>query len=165
MDEDPLHYLARRDAELQKIFPTAKLFPGAEEVVAYAVNHNIPIALATSSNRDNFVTKIVNHDRFYKQFASVICGDEVTKGKPDPELFLKSMAAIGLEDPKNCLVFEDAPFGVKAANNAGMPVIMIPDPELPIDIALAETGAVPTCRWQSLAQPDWSMFKLEPKAA
>jgi pseudouridine-5'-monophosphatase len=165
MNEDPLHYLARRDAELKKIFPTSKLFPGAEEAVAYALRHKIPIALATSSNRDNFVTKIVNHDAFYKQFGSIICGDEVVNGKPNPELFFKSMAAIGVEDPKNCLVFEDAPLGVKAANNAGMPVIMIPDPDLPVEIALAEAGAVPTLRWKSLKEPDWSMFRLEPKAA
>jgi pseudouridine-5'-monophosphatase len=165
MDEDPLHYQARRDAELQKIFPAAQLFPGAEEVVAYALSRNLPIALATSSNRDNFVTKIVNHDAFYKQFHSIICGDEIVKGKPNPEIFLKSMAAIGVGDPKNCLVFEDAPLGVKAANNAGMPVVMIPDPELPLENALAETGAVPTVLWKSLKEPDWSMFRLEPKGA
>jgi pseudouridine-5'-monophosphatase len=159
--EPPLVYLARRDAELQKIFPEAQLFPGAVEVVKYAVDRGLPVALATSSNRANFATKIVNHKEFYSQFKSMICGDEVSAGKPNPELFVKSMLALGLDDPKSVLVFEDAPIGVRAANNAGMPVVMIPDPGLDLEPALKEVDACPTCIAASLLQFDWSMFELE----
>ena len=158
MDETPEHYLARRDAELHKIFPTAKLFPGASELVDTIIKKNIPIALATSSNRANFNVKITHHGPFYAQFKSIICGDEVTNGKPSPELFLKSMKSLGISDPKNVLVFEDAPSGVKAANNAGMPVIMGPDPELPLELSLKEADAHPTYLFKSLPEVDLSLF-------
>ena len=159
MDETPEHYLARRDAELHKIFPTAKLFPGAEELVNTMLEKKIPLALATSSNRANFDVKITHHGPFYAKFKSIICGDEVTHGKPNPELFLKSMESIGVSDPKRVLVFEDAPAGVKAANNAGMPVIMVPDPELPLEIALKEADAHPTYIFKSLKDVDLSLFQ------
>jgi pseudouridine-5'-monophosphatase len=160
MDEDPLSFLARRDVELRKLFPTAKLFPGAEAVVRFTRSLRLPTALATSSHRRNFLTKIVNHTEFYTQFDSVICGDEVSAGKPNPELFLKSMNAIGLTEPRSVLVFEDAPLGVKAANSAGMSVVMIPDPELDLEPALAEVDAHPTFVWKSLLDIDWSMFNF-----
>jgi pseudouridine-5'-monophosphatase len=159
--ESPLSYLARRDAELQKIFPEAKLFNGAVEVVKYAVDRGLPVALATSSNRGNFVTKIVNHTEFYSQFKSIICGDEVDKGKPNPEIFLKCMKALGLDDPKEVLVFEDAPIGVRAANNAGMAVVMVPDPDLDLVTALEEVDAHPTYIATSLREVDWNMFDLK----
>ena len=159
MNETPEHYLARRDAELKKIFPSAKLFPGAQELVSTVIKKNIPVALATSSNRGNFVVKITHHKEFYSQFKSIICGDEVTNGKPDPELFMKSMANLGVTDPKRCLVFEDAPAGVKAANNAGMPVVMVPDPELELEIALKEADAHPTYIFKSLKDIDLNVFK------
>jgi pseudouridine-5'-monophosphatase len=160
LSETPLAYLARRDEELKKIFPEARLFPGAVELVRYAAERGVPVALATSSNRGNFVTKIVNHTEFYSQFRSIICGDEVSAGKPNPELFLRSMQALGLDDPKSVLVFEDAPIGVRAANNAGMPVVMVPDPALDLEPALAEVDAHPTYIAASLTAVDWSVFDL-----
>jgi pseudouridine-5'-monophosphatase len=161
IQEPPLVYLARRDAELQKIFPEAKLFPGAVEVVKYAVDRGLPVALATSSNRANFVTKIVNHKEFYSQFKAITCGDEVSSGKPNPEIFLRSMRSLGLDDPKGVLVFEDAPIGVRAANNAGMPVVMVPDPGLDLVPALEEVDAHPTYILSSLVDFDWTVFDLD----
>jgi pseudouridine-5'-monophosphatase len=161
IQESPLAYLARRDAELQKIFPEAPLFPGSVAAVKYPVDRGIPVAVATSSNRANFVTKIVNHKEFYAQFRSIICGDEVSIGKPNPEIFVKAMQGLGLDDPRSVLVFEDAPIGVRAANNAGMPVVMVPDPGLDFVSALAEVDAHPTHIASSLAEVDWSLFDFE----
>ena len=55
----------------------------------------------------------------------MIPADEVTRGKPDPEPYLKGAAAIHFA-PQSCLVFEDAPSGIRAAKAAGMRVIGVP---------------------------------------
>ena len=157
LDWDPLDFLERRDELLKEIFPTAKFFDGAVEIVEECKRRHIPIAVATSSNRGNFDVKSQNKKEFYDLFDSVICGDEVSKGKPDPELFLKSMEKLGIKNPQNVLVFEDAPFGVKGANNAGMAVIQVPDPELPKD-ADEEVGAKPTVVLRSLREFNFDMF-------
>ena len=52
----------------------------------------------------------------------LIAAEQVSKGKPDPEGFLKAARSLGV-DPSKCLVFEDAPAGVQAGRNAGMRVI------------------------------------------
>lgn len=152
-------YIKIRDEALIKVFPTAQLFPGAKELVKNILARNIPIALATSSNRGNFVYKIVNHKEFFDQFPIITCGDEVSKGKPDPEIFLTSMKKLGFIKPENILVFEDAPNGVKGANNAGMPVVMVPDPDLPMPIAIEEVDAHPTVICKSLKDFDFDAFE------
>ncbi len=70
-------------------------------------------------------------------FDHIITGDEVTRGKPDPELFNKAAAGFTnnpLSSPAACLVFEDAPSGVQAAKRAGMGVVMVPDDNLAAEL-------------------------------
>ena len=52
----------------------------------------------------------------------LVTAEQVARGKPDPEGFLRGAAALGL-DPARCVAFEDAPAGVAAARSAGMPVV------------------------------------------
>jgi len=54
----------------------------------------------------------------------MICGDEVSRGKPDPEGYLAAAAKLGIA-PGACVVVEDAPSGIEAAHNAGMRVIAV----------------------------------------
>ncbi len=56
--------------------------------------------------------------------AAMVCGDEVSRGKPDPEGYLSGARLLG-SAPADCVVFEDAPAGVAAGLAAGMPVIGI----------------------------------------
>uniref|UniRef100_A0A7S0WRT1 Riboflavin kinase n=1 Tax=Pyramimonas obovata TaxID=1411642 RepID=A0A7S0WRT1_9CHLO len=53
------------------------------------------------------------------KFQCVITGDDVTNGKPDPEIFEKAARALGSEPGPHCIVFEDAPAGVIAGKAAG----------------------------------------------
>ncbi|MFC5938901.1 HAD family hydrolase [Corynebacterium choanae] len=74
-------------------------------------------------------------------FVTTICGDEVDRGKPDPEMYLTAAAALGV-NPVDCLVFEDSPTGMAAGVAAGMTVVGLPGsqaPQVPAGaIALAE---------------------------
>jgi beta-phosphoglucomutase len=59
----------------------------------------------------------------------VVDGNAVTASKPDPEIFLRCAAALGVM-PEHCLVFEDAIAGITAAHAAGMKVIGVGSPEV-----------------------------------
>lgn len=68
----------------------------------------------------------LSHTDLLSFFQTVVCGDMVAHGKPEPDIFLKAAELCG-EDPKNCLVVGDSPADVNAATAAGMKVILIPD--------------------------------------
>jgi beta-phosphoglucomutase-like phosphatase (HAD superfamily) len=59
-------------------------------------------------------------------FEIVIGGDQVERGKPDPDIYLKAASALSAA-PSKCLALEDSTNGVKAAVAAGMTVVQIPD--------------------------------------
>ena len=56
---------------------------------------------------------------------TMITASDITRGKPDPQPYLAGAAALGF-DPRTCLVFEDAPSGIRAAHAAGATVIALP---------------------------------------
>ncbi|KOC65485.1 Pseudouridine-5'-monophosphatase, partial [Habropoda laboriosa] len=91
----------------RELFPSANLMPGAERLLRHLNQNNIPIALATSSNKENFELKTQRWTHVFDLF------DHKVLGGSDPD------------------VANDAPNGVKAALNAGMQVVMVPDPMLP----------------------------------
>ena len=62
-------------------------------------------------------------------FSVVVCGDMVEKGKPEPDIYLKTLDMMNLRG-KNVIAFEDSPNGLMAATAAGIKAIMIPD-EIP----------------------------------
>ena len=57
-------------------------------------------------------------------FDAVVCGDDIARGKPEPDIFLRGAELLGL-DPKSCVVIEDAAPGVEAAHRAGMSAVAI----------------------------------------
>jgi pseudouridine-5'-monophosphatase len=87
--------------------------------------------LATSSSKESVEVKISHYTELFSVFNHKVCGSsdpEVKFGKPAPDIFLLAAKRFpGSPDPKNCLVFEDAPNGCKAAKAAGMQVVMVPD--------------------------------------
>ena len=87
------------------------------------------MAIATSSHKRHYDLKTKKHNElFNKVFNHVVTGDDVQNSKPDPEIFIKAAEKFGQHvDPSKVLVFEDAPLGVEAANNAKMNVVWIYD--------------------------------------
>ena len=85
----------------------------------------LPMAVATST-RYNDAAKSLESTGIINYLEFVVAGDQVTQGKPDPEIYLKVADKLGVM-PDECIVFEDSENGVKSAHAAGMDVIQIPD--------------------------------------
>ncbi|XP_010259927.1 PREDICTED: (DL)-glycerol-3-phosphatase 2 [Nelumbo nucifera] len=127
-------FLEEREETLQKLFPTAELMPGVSHLVKHLHENAIPMCVATGTLRHHFELKTQRHGEIFSMMHHVVVGDdpEVKKGKPSPDIFLAAAKRFkgGPLDPRKVLVFEDAPSGVAAAKNAGMYVVMVPDPRL-----------------------------------
>ncbi|WP_267966378.1 bifunctional mannitol-1-phosphate dehydrogenase/phosphatase [Hydrogenophaga sp. NFH-34] len=125
-------------------FPYAEIRRRADELeLAHVRTHGVPIkpgllpvlerlrrsglkmAVATSSRRAIAEEYLINANVF-KYFDLLVCGDEVMRGKPHPEIFLKAAAALNSE-PARCFMFEDSENGVRSAADAGGVVILVED--------------------------------------
>ncbi|KAK7388513.1 hypothetical protein VNO78_23331 [Psophocarpus tetragonolobus] len=130
----PEQFLVEREDMLQSLFPTSELMPGASRLVSHLHAKGVPICVATGSHRRHFELKTQRHHEIFSLMHHVVLGDdpEVKQGKPSPDGFLAASKRFegGQVDPSNILVFEDSPSGVLAAKNAGMSVVMVPDPRL-----------------------------------
>ena len=84
---------------------------------------NILVGLASNAIRKN-VKMILSELKIYEKFDSIICGDEVRKGKPDPEMFDETVDRFNLKK-EECLIFEDSVEGVLAAVNSKVDVVGI----------------------------------------
>ena len=94
------------------------------------------VRLAAISSSRNCETILRSID-LYKIFATVITGNDITRGKPDPQIFLMAAEALGLE-PGECVVFEDAALGVEAAKRGGFPCVGIDRHGTPGRLAAAD---------------------------
>lgn len=115
--------LARVDAILEKQGPPVK--PGARELLEYLSAQGVSIAVASSSGRDRILSNLraTGLERFFDAVAS---GQQVERGKPEPDIFLLAAKKIGLP-PEDCYVFEDSLNGVRAGMAAGCLTVMVPD--------------------------------------
>ena len=102
---------------------------GLVELLHYLNDNNYKTIVATSSNRDR-VDKILAQAKITEFFDDSICGDEVTKGKPNPEVFLKSCQKLDV-NVDEAIVLEDSEAGIQASYDANIKVICIPDMKYP----------------------------------
>ena len=130
----PKDYLELRKDVLIEKFKNTQPMPGAKEITSHFFRHDIPQAIATSSSSPIYDAKYNKHKKWFSQFAQIVRGDdpELKQGKPAPDIFLLAAKRIGVE-PKECLVFEDAPSGNEAAIAAGMFVVVVPHSEMDLN--------------------------------
>ncbi len=114
--------------------------PGLRELVDFLKAESIRYAVATSTARDITLRKL-EMTNLISDFGTIVAGDEITNGKPDPEIFLKAAGLIGAA-PEKTVVLEDSFNGIRAAHAAGMIPIMVPDLAQPTDEIRALTHAV-----------------------
>jgi pseudouridine-5'-monophosphatase len=98
--------------------------PGLRELNALLTEHHIPWAVATSSSRW-YAEEILGYLHLTHPPQAMACGDEVTNGKPAPDVYLLAAKRLGIP-PQHCLALEDSSPGCRAATDAGMTVVAIP---------------------------------------
>ena len=123
-----------KDLDVEQIHKRKKeIFPDfAGEIVRIegtialvkALKGKLRMALATSSSRASLAVTLSRISDITDCFEVIITGEDVEKGKPDPEVFLKAAETLGVE-PEECLVFEDSDVGIEAAEKAGMKAIKV----------------------------------------
>ena len=99
--------------------------PGLKKLLCYLRQEKIKAALATSTPRETAISylKMTGVESY---FTAAVCGNEVERAKPAPDIFLKASKALGIS-PENCLVLEDSRNGLTAARAAGCKAVVIPD--------------------------------------
>ena len=96
---------------------------GFMDIFELIKSKKILVGLASNAIRKN-VKMILSELKIYEKFDSIICGDEVRKGKPDPEMFNETVDRFNLKK-EECLIFEDSVEGVSAAVNSRVDVVGI----------------------------------------
>lgn len=98
--------------------------PGARELLDGLLDAAIPMALVTNTHRDLAERALKTIGRHY--FTVTVCGDEVTKGKPAPDPYLRAAELLGVTADA-CLAIEDSVTGTASAEAAGAPVLVVPN--------------------------------------
>ncbi len=135
----PEQYLRDRAVLLRQLFLQCTAIEGAESLVRKLHSLGVLLAVATSSEREMYELKVAAHP-WFSLFQKVVCGDDprLKEAKPAPDIFLLAASELGVVSDQ-CLVFEDSPAGVCAANAARMRVIArVMAPLQPHDLALAD---------------------------
>ncbi|PHR96059.1 MAG: hydrolase [Blastopirellula sp.] len=116
-DESDVIFEDILDAELAPM-------PGLMELLDSLEQANLPKAVATSARRV-MAEDLLSRYGLNSRFASILCGDEVTSGKPAPEIYLTTAEKLGLH-PSQIMILEDSQTGCKAAVASGAFVVAVP---------------------------------------
>jgi len=98
---------------------------GVLELLEYASSHNIKLGIATSNSCDLCMAALKSLD-IIRFFDVILTGDEIIKGKPEPDVYLAVADKLKVNYEK-CIVFEDLEKGIEAGNNASMTTVAIWD--------------------------------------
>jgi beta-phosphoglucomutase family hydrolase len=113
-----------KEAIYREIYaPIIEPQPGLLAFLAEAEEAGLRSAVGSSGYRVN-VDFVLDKCRIRSYFEAIVAGDEVTRCKPDPEIYLTAAAKLGLK-PEECVVFEDAEAGIEAAKRAGIKVVAL----------------------------------------
>lgn len=108
----------------------------AVELLRWLKDNNYLIALASSSTRKKLNVKLSESDTL-QYFDYLVSAEEVERGKPDPQMFLKAAEHFNV-NACDCVVIEDSPVGIEAGKRAGMTVIARDNRILPVDTSNAD---------------------------
>lgn len=128
LDPDPGHMAEVADwmhDYVGELFATGLPWcPGAKELLEALLAADVPMALVTNTRRDLTENALNSIGRQY--FSATVCGDEVLEGKPAPDIYLRAAELLGFAAGE-CLAIEDSLTGTAAAEDAGCPVLVVPN--------------------------------------
>lgn len=117
-NEEYLSFIAKMTDE--------EILPDVPKTLDYLIENQQPISLGSASKNARPILEKVN---LLKKFDAIVDGNDVSKAKPDPEVFLIAAKHLNMK-PEDCIVFEDSVAGVQAANTANMISIGIGEKEV-----------------------------------
>lgn len=123
-EEEKLELAAQKNADYLELVNTmtpANILPGVSSFLSEAREMGVKIALGSASKNSNLILEKIGVKPL---FDAIIDGNQVSKSKPDPEVFVKGAQSLGFEN-ESCIVFEDAFAGVEAAKAANMKAVGI----------------------------------------
>jgi beta-phosphoglucomutase len=115
--------MEKERAYQQAFLPELKLINGLGRFLQKAADQNILMAIGSAAIPFN-IDFVLDNLNIRKYFKAIVSADDVAISKPHPEVFLKAAQLLEV-DPKDCIVFEDAPKGVESAAAAGMQTVVI----------------------------------------
>lgn len=126
-------FIQRSYDDTYQVFESGKvpLKDGVLELLNFLDQQEIPRIVASSNVRPA-IELLLDGAGIKERFSGIISANDVSRAKPDPEIFQKALAHLGTK-AANTLIFEDSFHGVTAAEAAGIPVIMVPDLLAPTD--------------------------------
>ena len=101
------------------------LKPYVRELLGFLKQTGIPVVLASSTRRET-VARELTEAGLIDYFRALVCGDMVSKGKPDPEIYLLACQTLGTP-PAEAFAIEDSFNGIRSASSAGLRTLMVPD--------------------------------------
>ncbi len=108
--------------------------PGLTELLDYLSERKMPVAVATSSDRQYASFSMKAAGLALASFAQVVTGEQVANGKPAPDIYIEAARRLGIP-PARCLALEDSDAGILSASAAGMIAVMVPDLKPPSQAA------------------------------
>ena len=106
----------RRYVKLLETLSETDVLPGVKEFIAFLKKKSIKTAIGSASKNTYTILEKI---KMTEMFDAVSCGLDITRSKPDPEVFLIAAEKLGIQ-PERCLVVEDSDAGITAAKAAGM---------------------------------------------
>jgi HAD superfamily hydrolase (TIGR01509 family) len=124
LSQSPQELLEMREARVERAMQAGiEPMPGLYETLE-ALHPHFKLAIATSAP-SRFLNVVLERLGLARYFSALQTSDDISRGKPDPEIYLKAIAKLGLK-PDECFVLEDSSNGARAGKNAGAYVIAIP---------------------------------------
>ncbi|HEX9199202.1 MAG TPA: HAD family phosphatase [Acidobacteriaceae bacterium] len=115
----------RKELLYYELLPQLQAVPEVLEHIELG-HGRVPMAVVSGSTRDS-VTKSLELLGLLDKFQTLVCAEDYTRSKPDPEPFLVAAERLGVA-PADCLVFEDTEMGIQAATAAGMASVKVLQP-------------------------------------
>lgn len=133
-EDEALRLIAEKEAKYREVFGADfREVAGFSAFARQAQEHGLKLAVATAGDRPNLAFVLERVQLKHPPQAQVR-GDMGLPGKPEPDIFLEAAKRLGVP-PAECLVFEDAPFGIEAARRAGMRAVAICSTHKPEELA------------------------------
>jgi pseudouridine-5'-monophosphatase len=158
LDETAEEYGVRFAKEAERHWPTIDLMPGVMRMLETLSAKGVRMCIATGSSEKSFRQKVSGHPEMIAFMDHCVTGDDVSKGKPEPDLFILAMEKWKGIKAEEILVFEDSPLGVDAAHRAGMPVVFVPDQEMAKKGLFDSVADLPVCTITSLEEFEYDRF-------